>query len=235
MYVGDVSMSGYSELKQNQSSVQDADLSIGTQKPKERKKQEKEKSSVIRKREKRESELLTQARLKELLHYDPVTGIFTRAAPSKGAKIGDIAGSRYKDGYIRMWVNGARFRANRLAFLYMEGYFPEHQVDHIDRNPSNNIWSNLRHVGNSCNMLNRDVLSSNKTGVSGVSWYNRDLVFNVKVIYEGIQRHLGSYHDFVDAVAARLAAEQCLEFPYCNSTSSAFLYMQSYLKDLANK
>ena len=184
---------------------------------------EKEKSPVIRKREKRESELLTQARLKELLHYDPVTGIFTRAAPSNGVKIGDIAGSRNKDGYIHMRVDGSRFRAHRLAFLYMEGYFPEHQVDHIDRNPSNNVWNNLRHVGKSCNMLNRDVLSSNKTGVSEVSWHNRDLVFNVKVIYEGLQRHLGAYHDFVDAVAARLAAEQCLEFPYCNSTSSAFL------------
>ena len=197
---------------------------------------EKEKSPVIRKREKRESELLTQARLKELLHYDPITGVFTRlSAPNNKFKIGSIAGSRNKDGYIHMKVDGARFRAHRLAFLYMEGYFPEHQVDHIDRNPSNNIWSNLRHVGKSCNMLNRDVLSSNKTGVSGVAWHNRDLVFNVKVAYEGIQRHLGSYHDFVDAVAARLAAEQCLEFPYCNSTSSAFLYMQTYLKDLANK
>ena len=230
MYVGDVSMSGYSELKQNQSSVQDADLSIGTQKPKERKKQEKEKSPVIRKREKRESELLTQARLKELLHYDPVTGIFTRAAPSKGAKIGDIAGSRYKDGYIRMWVNGARFQAHRLAFLYMEGYFPENPVDHIDHNPSNNIWSNIREVSHSCNSRNCKMAKNNKSGVNGVNWHPRDKVWCANIRFNHKHVNLKASRDFTEAVAHRLAAEQALDWSGCDSNSSAYQYMQAYVR-----
>ena len=245
MYVGGVSMSGYNGLKQSQSSVQDADLSIGTQKPKERKKQEKEKSPVIRKREKRESDLLTQARLKELMHYDPINGIFTwLLSPNNSVKVGSIAGSRNKDGYIHMWVNGARFRAHRLAFLYMEGYFPEHQVDHIDRNPSNNIWSNLRHVGKSCNMLNRGMDIKNTSGVKGICWKEDRKKWHGQIRYKGKQMHLGLHTDFTEAVAHRLAAEQALDWSGCDSNSSAYQYMQayvrgedmqSYLKDLASK
>ena len=70
--------------------------------------------------------------------YFPKTGNFRRKKTMcTKIKIGDLAGSK-SHGYIVIMVNNKIYSAHRLAFLYMEGYFPEYCVDHIDRNPSNN-------------------------------------------------------------------------------------------------
>ena len=114
--------------------------------------------------------MLTQARLKDILHYDAETGVFTwLVRPNNRIRIGDIAG-RFNGRSTMIRVDGVSYFAHRLAWLYMTGAWPINQIDHIDGNPLNNRIVNLRDVTQSVNMQNlRRAQSRNKSGVLGVS------------------------------------------------------------------
>lgn len=115
---------------------------------------------------------LTQERLKELLEYNPETGTFIWLIPPKNnpRMLGKTAGSTSKRGYVQISIDNKLWFAHRLAFLYMEGRLPRECIDHIDVNPSNNIWSNLRECTSSENKLNRGAMSNSKLGIKGVSF-----------------------------------------------------------------
>ena len=99
---------------------------------------------------------ITQEELKNLLDYNPDTGVFTWLTTRRGcAQKGSVAGSTDTKGRRQIKVFGKMHFAHRLAFLWMIGRFPKNQVDHIDRNPSNNAWFNLREATNSQNSINR--------------------------------------------------------------------------------
>lgn len=83
----------------------------------------------------------------QMIKYDPISGKFTK----KGKSIGWIT----VNGYQMLWFQGKQQLAHRVAFFLMEGSFPEEQVDHIDRNRSNNKWANLRKVTPQQNNFNR--------------------------------------------------------------------------------
>lgn len=114
---------------------------------------------------------LTAERLRQLLHYDPETGIF-RWLVNRGrlAKAGDIAGGPDGYGYIGIMVDGRSYRGHRLAWLWMEGWVPD-EIDHEDTMKSNNRWKNLRPATSSQNMANKRLRSDNKSGIAGVYWY----------------------------------------------------------------
>lgn len=118
---------------------------------------------------------LTAERLRELLHYNQETGVFTWAVDRKwNAMRGNIAGTIIgsKCGYIclQIYIDGRPYKAHRLAFLYMNGEWPARDVDHIDTNSMNNIFSNLRDAGTRINAQNRRVAFKNsQSGVLGVS------------------------------------------------------------------
>lgn len=100
--------------------------------------------------------MLTQARLKELIHYDPDTGMFrslVNYGPRKRIPPGPI-GVIAKD-YVRIMIESKPYCAHRIAWLYMTGRWPEHEIDHKDRNPFNNKWRNLREATRSQNNVNR--------------------------------------------------------------------------------
>lgn len=87
---------------------------------------------------------MNQLQLKTLLHYNPETGNFTWIAKRKGSKgINKPAGTLTNKGYIDICIDGVKYGAHRLAFLYMLNDCPLF-VDHIDTVKSNNVWSNLR-------------------------------------------------------------------------------------------
>jgi len=171
---------------------------------------------------------LTQERLKELLYYDKETGAFTNIVNRSNVKTGDIAGYLNKSsGYIAIKVDKVKYRANRLAWFYVEGYWPEHDVDHRDRVRSNNKWSNLRHVTRQCNIRNRSIYKDNKSGIIGVFFNKVSNKWSVNIGVNNKQIFLGYYRDFDKAVRARLDAEVLYEFPNCNTESTAY----NYLKD----
>jgi hypothetical protein len=75
----------------------------------------------------------------------------------------------YSTGYRVICINGRRFKAARLAVLVMTGRWPRHQVDHKNRNRSDDRWSNLREATPSENQGNK-INSNNRLGIKGVCW-----------------------------------------------------------------
>ena len=174
---------------------------------------------------------LTQKRLKELLHYDPLTGIPTWKADRQCVGVGDIAGSKDKDGYIVIKVDYKSYKAHRLAWLYVYGYFPENDLDHIDRIKHHNWISNLRETSKQCNARNTGNPKDNNSGVKGVGWRRANKKWQVRININQKLKYLGYYKSFCEAVCTRLAAEQCLDWVNCDSSSPAYQYVQKMLKD----
>ena len=172
---------------------------------------------------------LTQARLKELLNYDPLTGIFARliTVSNYKAKKGDVAGSINDQGYTKIQIDGKRYKASRLAWFYMEGYWPEYEIDHKNRIRHDNKWKNLRHVSHSCNVRNSGISINNKSGIVGVHWDKKRNKWQSQIKILGNKRHLGYFTSKVNAAKARWNAEIKHGYPGCNTTSSAFLYLQT--------
>jgi len=159
--------------------------------------------------------MLSQNRLKQLLHYNPDTGIFTRLSiTSNCVKFGDIAGC-LRNGYIRISVENKRYQAHRLAWLYMMGEWPKHQIDHVDHVRNNNQWANLREASNRENCKNRSIHSNNTSGCTGVSW-NKSINKWVSYIRaEGDIVHLGVFDEIDNAILARKAAN--IKYGYHNN------------------
>ena len=140
--------------------------------------------------------LISQTRLKEVLDYDPVTGIFTwKEKIADKVNVGTRAGSLCSNGYRFIRLFGRRYREHQLAFLYMLGYFPP-QVDHIDHNQSNNSWINLEESSYEKNGKNHPKTRRNVTGVVGVSQrpdgkYVARIYANKKHIFLGVFTTIG--------------------------------------------
>ena len=173
------------------------------------------------------SNKITQDQLKKVLDYDPETGVFMWIVSRKGVNAGGVAGIIVKDsGYRKIGIDGYKYRASRLAWLYMEGYFPEYTIDHINRIRHDDRWENLRHASQQCNVRNSNMMSNNTSGITGVSWYKRLQKWRVDIMVSGKNIFLGYFLYKTDAVRARWKAEVKHDFPNCNTTSSAYQYLQ---------
>ncbi len=152
--------------------------------------------------------MITQAQLKELLHYDPDTGVFTYRVNRGGQCRGNCAGYLTSQGYIMIQIAHRAYKAHRLVFLYMVGSFPINDTDHINGIKSDNRWSNLRDVTASVNVHNRSKPpTNNNTGVTGVSWSEHHRRWNVRIMVKKRRLSLGYFKNFDDAVKARKDAE----------------------------
>jgi len=162
--------------------------------------------------------VLTQVRLKELLHYSPGTGLFTWVGSTNlSIKVGSIAGYKSGDGYIRIGIDGKSYSAQRLAHLYMEGYLPEYEMDHKFGIKDDNRWSEIRHITHACNMQNKKKYRNNSSGFVGVYWSNSDGRWKSQITINGCQTFLGTYKDKISAALARIALEdQCQDWK-CNN------------------
>lgn len=148
-----------------------------------------------------------QERLKELLTYDPETGLFTRNEDRGGYRAGSIAGAKHSEGYVAICVDKSPQLAHRLAWLYMTGGWPI-EVDHINGVRSDNRWHNLREVNRTLNNANSRMKSNNKSGYKGVCWSAPCQKWRATIKVDGQQMHLGVFDDPVDAHKAYCTAAE---------------------------
>jgi hypothetical protein len=171
-------------------------------------------SSAYRSRAKAARTTISAERLRELLHYDPEIGVFTRRVSTRGALAGNVAGYMTQDGYVGICVDGAQYKAHRLAWLYVYGVWPAKEIDHRDTVRHHNWISNLRECdGITNNQQNqRRAQRGSATGLLGV--YRTRNKFAAQILARGERRHLGTFDTPEAAYEAYLAAKRALH-PGC--------------------
>lgn len=164
--------------------------------------------------------MLTQSILKSLLHYEPLTGVFTwlprvdNPPPnmrggwgSWNTKFaGKEAGCFDGKGYRLIAIHDRPYRASRLAWLYIHGVWPD-QIDHENHIRDDNRFINLRSVTNQINNQNRTLQSNNTSGIVGVSFSKRSKKWVVQFMVRGMHTCLGQFDNIEDAAVVRKAAE----------------------------
>ena len=177
--------------------------------------------------------MLAQKRLKDLLYYDSGTGKFKWKLSGTGRRKNLDAGTKKPDGYVAIAVDKNIYLAQRLAWLYEYGYFPENDIDHINRDKADNRIKNLREVSRQCNARNCGNIKSNTSGIKGVYWFKRLKKWEVRITIDQKNIFLGLFSDYSDAVCARLAGEQCVGWSGCDSSSPAYKYVYENIRKKA--
>ena len=151
---------------------------------------------------------LTAAKLKDILRYDPATGLFHWRIVVPRCRLNPAAGSLNSHGYRQIKIAGRLYKAHRLAWLYMTGDWPSGLIDHADRNKDNNRWANLRAGTKALNAANSKRRSTGVSGYKGVSWDTKNEKFRATIKSGGSFRHLGYFDSARDAnrAYARAAA-----------------------------
>jgi hypothetical protein len=152
---------------------------------------------------------LTADQLKDALHYEPETGIFTwRIRPSKSILPGMVAGCTEKRiGYVTIGIAGKVYKAHRLAWLYVHGVWPSGLIDHINCQKADNRIANLREVTASGNSQNVNKPNKrNKSGFMGVIRFQNK--WRASITIRGKTRCLGDYATPEEAHEAYVIAKR---------------------------
>lgn len=169
--------------------------------------------------------MLTQDYVKSIFNYNEITGVLKWRVNRHRVFKGKTCNSLDRDGYKRVTVDGKGYRVHRIIWLYVYGYMPENQIDHKDQVKTNNKIENLREVSFSCSSQNRDNFKSNTSGVKGISWNNNNKKWKVTIMNDCKNIHGGYFSFFDEAVAMRLAMEQCLNYNGCYLNTPAYRYI----------
>jgi len=157
----------------------------------------------------------TAARVRELLFYDPNTGVFTWRLNRGGRKAGSVAGrGGHQRGYRLIGVDGKTYLEHRLAWLYVTGEWPQDEVDHIDGKTDNNRIANLRQASRVQNSQNSKRYVGATSMHPGVYWNKSRGKWAVRIrVGDGSRKFLGRYDDeYPAALMYQIARE--LYHPY---------------------
>ena len=152
---------------------------------------------------------LTQERLKYLIAYDGKTGGFVRnVSTSPRAMAGNPCGDIDSKGYIRLRVDGKRYLGHRLAWLYAHGFWPPHEIDHINGDRTDNRIKNLRLADRFTNKRNTKAYKNNASGMKGVSWSVSSKRWRSRIRINKREVNLGLFDTPEEANAAYAAAAE---------------------------
>jgi hypothetical protein len=149
--------------------------------------------------------VLSAAMLRAVLDYNPHTGVMSwKQTLGSRAIAGLVAGTPHHTRYLHLWLGGFQYLVHRLAWLWMTGEWPIAQIDHINRDRSDNRWLNLRAATHGQNRQNSRIPKNNTSGRTGVSFVKATGRWHA-YLYGGKRRriNLGFYNSYNDAVRRR--------------------------------
>jgi len=150
---------------------------------------------------------LTQKRLKYLVDYNPFTGVFIwKKSIGSRSIVGEPAGNIMKPlGYRQIRIDKKLYYSHRLAWLYMYGEFPKHQIDHINHDRADNRINNLRDCTQADNKKNIRKYKNNTSGVTGVHWCKKRNEWTCAISGDGKVINGGRFKNKEDAILKREA------------------------------
>lgn len=141
----------------------------------------------------------------DALSYDSNTGDFTwKLRPRdhfpteynwkafNNTHAGKPAG-KISSGYRAIILFRKHFQLHRLAYLIMTGSHPAECIDHIDGDPLNNRWGNLRDATDSQNNMNSKIGKNNTSGYKGVSFHKASHKWRAYIVVNGVTHSLGYF------------------------------------------
>ena len=149
---------------------------------------------------------LTAKNLRSRLSYNKKTGEFRRRYGHSGFYKGQVAGYLGKNGRVFIHVDGEKYYAHRLAWLYVTGGWPPAEIDHKNGDAADNRWSNLRPACRQENMRNKIVRSDSSTGIKGVQRRETSGRYYAKIKKDGKNYTLGTFDTAQEAASAYAAA-----------------------------
>lgn len=149
--------------------------------------------------------MITQSELQTRLEYNTTTGIWywKTVIPNSRAMVGSQAGFNL-NGYKAVKLGGKIYYTHRLAFLYVTGDMPKY-VDHINGDRADNRWDNLRVATVTENNRNRTVTKKSQSGVTGVTWNQKQGQWVARITIDRQPINLGSFDNVKEA--AKVATE----------------------------
>lgn len=151
---------------------------------------------------------LTADFVRHLLHYDPMTGVWTWMNPLPHSKVrpGDIAGRIKSDGRRQLRIASGFYYSSRLAWLYMTGTWPTDQIDHVNRLKSDDRWGNLREASQSQNSFNRG-WAEQSGPMRGIREHGKQFRVDIGGQYLGLHETLAEAIAVRDSALERLAGK----------------------------
>lgn len=166
--------------------------------------------------------------LRQLLDYDPETGVLTWKPRNPAmfeptaARTAEHACSNWNArwagkpaftslnalGYARGNIFGSTIKAHRAAWAIVHGRWPDELLDHINGDPSDNRLSNLREATFSENQQNRTINKRNKSGFPGVSFDRAHGKWQAGIGFGLRKKHLGRFDSAEEAGRAYAEAKR---------------------------
>lgn len=151
-----------------------------------------------------------QKELQEYFIYDCISGKLSYRNLI-GSEVPSWCSKQTK--YREIQYKKATHQHHVIVVLYMLGELPDKaEIDHVNHNRSDNRWINLRVVNRKVNARNLSMHSTNKSGVTGVSWLEKTQNWRAYIMVNYKQINLGYYKDKEAAIKARKQAEIDYEF-----------------------
>jgi len=142
-------------------------------------------------------EHITQEMVRGRIDYNPETGAMVWRNGICAGK--EVCPTPLPTGYRRMQLKGQWFGAHRVAWLYVYGYWPQIDLDHINGDRADNRIANLRECTTAENQHNRPIHPRNTTGVPGVTWQPHRKRFQASIRINGRMKHLGRFKTVEEA------------------------------------
>ena len=119
-----------------------------------------------------------------------------------GAAIGKEAGTLRDNGYYQVHIDGKFYRRSHIIWYLYCGYLPPQEIDHINRDPSDDRIENLRLSSSSMNKANQKKRSDNKSGHRGVHFRQDRNKWVAQIAYDSKRVTLGTYDSIDEAITA---------------------------------
>jgi hypothetical protein len=144
----------------------------------------------------------SQTELKALYDYDTETGILTSKRWNKPVGTSDKKGQGLSTCFGRI---------HRLIWVWMTGDdLGTDVIDHINGDPYDNRWVNLRRCTKAQNQMNRGDNANNTSGWKGVTWAKDTQRWQASIGFMGKVIYLGQYDTADEAHDVYLEeAEKC--------------------------